>query len=54
MADQITNIDLKLALREHTDEIMNVMQTFMQQVSESFIEVNNRLDEQDKKYDRLN
>ena len=53
MAVQITNEDLKLALREHTDEIMNVMQTFMQQVSESFIEVNNRLDEQDKKYDRL-
>jgi hypothetical protein len=46
MSDNITKDDLKLALREHTDEIMSVLHTFMQQVDERF---NN----QDKKYDHL-
>ena len=46
MSDQITNEDLKAALREHTDEIMSVLHTFMQQVDERF-------NDMDKKYDRL-
>ena len=53
MNDSILKDELNAALRTQTDEIMNVMQTFIQQVSDSFIDVNKRLDEQDKKYDHL-
>lgn len=55
MSDHITNQDLKSALREHTDEIMNVMQTFMQQVDDRFNKIEKEIvDLKDSHYRLLN
>lgn len=53
MNDSITKEDLKLALREHTDEIMNVMQTFMHQVDDRFNKLEHEIVELKDSHNRL-
>ena len=49
MSDTVTKEDLKIVLREHTDEILGVLDTFMERVDERFTTIKTRLDEHDKK-----
>ncbi|NBU34485.1 hypothetical protein EB118_05075 [bacterium] len=53
MNDSITKDDLKLALHEHTDEIMNVMQTFMQHVDDRFNKLEHEIIELKDSHNRL-
>lgn len=43
----------KAATREDIDEVLGILQSFMQQVSDQFTTVNSKLEKQDDKYDRL-
>lgn len=43
----------KAATREDIDEVLHILQSFMQQVSDQFSVVNDKLDTQDNKYSRL-
>lgn len=64
MSNNVTKDELKIALREHTDEIVGVMQSFMHQVDERMSlseykqtafekKVNERFDNLDQKFDNL-
>jgi len=53
MSDTISKDELKSALREHTDEILGVMETFMHQVDSRFNKLEERMDSFDEKLDRL-
>lgn len=46
MNDYATKEELRVALKDQTDEIVGILQTFMQHVDERF-------NEQDRKYNRL-
>lgn len=41
------------ATRKDIDEVLTVLDTFMERVDERFTKIEARLDEQDKKYDHL-
>ncbi len=43
----------KQATREDIDEVIGILQNFMQQASEQFTVVNSKIDAQDEKYDKL-
>jgi len=53
MSDYITGDDLNVALKEQTDQIIGVIQTFAQQMDERFNKVESRLDSLEQKYDHL-
>lgn len=53
MSDTISKDELKSALREHTDEILGVMETFMHQVDSRFNKLEERMDSFDEKLDSL-
>lgn len=53
MSDTVTSQQLDSALRTQTEEIVGILQSFMQQTSDEFEKINNRLDGLDQKYDRL-
>lgn len=53
MSDYATKKQLDDAMAKQTSEIVDVLHTFMTQVSNEFTKVNKRLDELDEKYDRL-
>ena len=48
MSDTVTLIQLNDTLAKQTKDISEIMQSFMQQVSEQLVNVNKRLDELDK------
>lgn len=41
------------ATRQDIDEVLNILRDFMKQVDDRFQHIEDRLDKQDKKYDRL-
>lgn len=53
MIDYVTKDELEGVLKEQTEEIINVMQTFVQQMDERFTKIENKLDSLDQKYDHL-
>ena len=53
MDENATKDELKLAMREQTDEIVGVIQTFVQQMDDRFNKIEARLDTLDQKYDHL-
>ena len=53
MSEYVTKGALKSAMREQTDEIVGVIQTFVQQMDDRFNKIEKRLDEQDLKFDKL-
>jgi len=53
MSDNVTRDELKGALKEQTDEIISVLQTFVQHMDERFNKIETQLDSLDQKYDHL-
>ena len=53
MVDYAIKDELEGALKEQTEEIINVMQTFVQQMDEGFTKIENRLSSLDQKCDHL-
>jgi tetrahydromethanopterin S-methyltransferase subunit B len=53
MSNYVTDKQLTAALSAQTEEIVDVLQTFMHQVDERFNKLEARVDDLDKKFDRL-
>ena len=53
MSEYVTKAELKGVVREQTDEIVGVLQTFVQQMDDRFNKIEVRLDSLDNKYDHL-
>jgi DNA anti-recombination protein RmuC len=53
MRDSVTSKQLKTVLKTQTDEIVGVIQTFVQQMDDRFDKIETRLDSLDQKYDHL-
>ena len=53
MSDYVTNENLNAALREQTDEVVGLIQTFMQQVDERFTGVEQKITKLEDSHNRL-
>ena len=53
MTDYVTKNDLDVTIKAQTDEIVGVINVFMAQVDQRFNKIEARMDEFDKKLDKL-
>jgi septal ring factor EnvC (AmiA/AmiB activator) len=53
MSDYVTKDELKIAMREQTDEIVGVLQSFIQQMDERFNKVELEISELKESHNRL-
>lgn len=53
MSDYVTSVELKKELSAQTEEITDLIKTFMVQVDERFNEVESRLDSLENRFDKL-